>query len=49
MREEEALDYVEQMGAESTVLSDLVQSGQLTCIPYEGHRFYVRRASPVTN
>ena len=49
MREEEALGYIEQMGGEPAVLSDLVQSGRLTCIPYERQRFYVRRATPATN
>lgn len=46
MREEEALDYIAQMGAEQEILAELVEEGQLACIPYEGRRFYVRRAGP---
>ena len=47
MREEEALDYLRQMGAGRDVLDTLVANGQLACVPFEGKRFYVRRARPV--
>lgn len=43
MREEEALDYIEQMGAGTDVLDGLVKQGQLVCIEYDDRRFYVRR------
>ncbi len=46
MREEEAVGYIEQMGADPDVLDELVQEGQLACIAYEGRRFYVRAHGP---
>jgi wyosine [tRNA(Phe)-imidazoG37] synthetase (radical SAM superfamily) len=49
MREEEALGYIEQMGAGRDVLDRLVAEGKLVCIAYEGRRFYVRRARDITD